>query len=252
MGDLQPSITASTEPVSLWLFARQIAGRECDAYLAWYDAKRGYMRAVDFERVAISVQRRWPNLDETQLFLQELRALEERATRLRGWARHLLATVIPSKVRRELIKGNRVITGLNGAGERVSLTLDDLAGLNIDLSSNSLIGPTTAYTDVSVRVVETASLTGCPKSTAPTSTPVRFGAATNVVTIPGAFVKRKRKTQAQWIEEADREVFPNGWGDLLVKERNARLVDWIHNQGGKFPEGEKGDRAFRHFYKEKK
>lgn len=151
MGNLQPSLATSTEPVSLWLFARQIAGRECDAYLAWYDAKRGYMRAVDFERVAISVKRRWPNLDETQLFLRELRALEERAARLRGWARHLLATVIPSKVRRELLKGHHLITGRNSLGERVSLTIDDLAGLDIDLTSNSLIGPTTAYTDVSIR-----------------------------------------------------------------------------------------------------
>jgi hypothetical protein len=154
MGDLQPSLTASTEPVSLWLFARRIARRECNAYLAWFDAKRGYMRAVDFERVAISVQRRWPNLDETQLLLRELRALEERAARLRGWARHLLETVIPSKVRRELLKGNHVITGRNGAGERVPITIDDLASLEIDLSSHSLIGPTTAYTGVSVRPLE--------------------------------------------------------------------------------------------------
>jgi hypothetical protein len=154
MAELEPSINSSTEPVSIWLFARRIAGRECDAYIAWHDAKRGSMRAVDFDRVTASVKRRWPSLDETQLFLRELKVLDDRAARLRGWAWHLLATVIPSKVRRELLRGGYRITGRNSAGKRVLISLDDLAGLNVDLGSNCLIGPTTAFTDVSVRPLE--------------------------------------------------------------------------------------------------
>ena len=158
MGYLQPAIAAGTEPVSLWHFAKRIAGRECAAYVTWFEATATHMRAIDHDRVAASVQRRWPTLEDPELFIRENEARERRARRLRSWAAHLLTSVIPTKVRRELFKDSYLITGRNSAGERVSLTLDDLAGLNIDLSSNSLIGPTTAYTDVSVRPAKAHTL----------------------------------------------------------------------------------------------
>jgi hypothetical protein len=59
--------------------------------------------------------------------------------------------------------------------------------------------------------------------------------------------KSKRKTQQGWIADADAAVFPNGVGNLLsVKERDARLNDWIEKATGK----RYHDREFRRFYKD--
>jgi hypothetical protein len=202
------------------------------------------MRAVDFERVAISVHRRWPNLDETQLFLRELRALEERATRLRGWAQHLLAIVIPSKVRRELLKGHHLITGRNSVGERVPLTIDDLVGLNIDLSLNRLVGPTTAYTDVSVRPALTASDNGHAGSSLYTDTPVVVEVRPQVPTAPIVGTKPKKKARAQWIEEAFRELSQEGLlQNTRPGERYHLICKHIIKKGGVAP-SERYVRAF--------
>jgi hypothetical protein len=248
MGYLQPAIAAGTEPISLWHFAKRIAARECTAYVTWFEATATRMRAIDHDRVAASVQRRWPTLEDPELFIRENEARERRAKRLRGWAAHLLASVIPTKVRRELIKDSYLITGRNSAGERVSLTLDDLAGLNIDLDSNSLIGPTTTYTDVSVRPIEASASIEISRSIPTTDTPVRIERRTYVPADHKGDQKRKRRTHGQWVDEADRAVFPDGWGELLVKERDARLIDWIRDRSSSFPEDERAARAIRRYY----
>ncbi|WP_404289693.1 hypothetical protein ACD578_25740 [Microvirga sp. RSM25] len=141
------------------------------------------MGAIYYERAIKSVQSIRPDLLDPRLFHLENQALDRKAGQLRGWAAHLLATVIPSKVRRELLKGNHLITGRNNAGERVPITIDDLASLEIDLSSHSLIGPAAAYTGVSVRPVEGQCSTELPHelgqeadtSEAPTSRDCRPG-----------------------------------------------------------------------------
>lgn len=154
MEELAPSFVGSSVPISLWRFAKLVARRECAAYEAWYDATPTRIGAIYYDRVVKSVRSRWPALLDPALCSRENEALERRAGQLRGRAGYLLATVIPSKVRRELLKGNYLITGRNSAGERIPITIDDLAGLEIDLSSHSLIGPTTAYTGVSICPIE--------------------------------------------------------------------------------------------------
>jgi hypothetical protein len=112
------------------------------------------MGAIYHNRVVKSVRSRWPTLLDPALFRREDEALDRKARQLRGWATHLLATVIPWKVRRELLKGNHLITGRNGAGERVPIPVDELACLNIEIGLGSLGNPTTVFTDILIQAVK--------------------------------------------------------------------------------------------------
>jgi hypothetical protein len=236
MGYLQTDLAASTEPVSLWQFAKRIAGRECSAYDIWFEATAIRMRAIDHDRVAASVQRRWPALVDPELFIRENEARERRAKRLRGWAAHLLATVIPSKVRRELIKDSYLITGRNSAGERVSLTLDDLAGLNIDLSSNCLIGPTTAYTDISVRLAPAGFVGKSPEPNLHSDKLTTVDATFHALPNSGGSIKLQRKTRAQWIEEAVHDLSQEApVQNIRPGERYHLICKHIKGKGGVAP-----------------
>ena len=139
-------------PLNLWGFAKLIAPHRCRAYLAWHDVgTTAPLSQAAERRIRHETLRREPKAEECNWSLYSDSALRDRVWRLRENAKHLIKTVLPSHVRSALRTGRYKVTGVGSDGRRTEINDDDLAGLDIDLERNCLIGPTIAFERISVR-----------------------------------------------------------------------------------------------------
>lgn len=97
----------------------------------------------------------WPRAEEWKSCLKAIRLQDEKASSLRRNAQHLIGTDLPHKVRQELltdlVAGRCILTGRRHQdGERENITIDDLAGMEVDLEKSTLVGPTSGFFNVVV------------------------------------------------------------------------------------------------------
>lgn len=143
-------------PTSLWIFAKRRFPLRCNAYLAWWDVRGTTVSENIRERVERQLDTiSWPRTEEWKSCLKAIRLQDEKAASLRRNAQHLIGTDLPHKVRQELltdlVAGRCILTGRRHQdGERENITIDDLAGMVVDLGKSSLVGPTSGFFNVVV------------------------------------------------------------------------------------------------------
>ena len=151
-----PELVNYNEPTNLWNFARRRFPLRCNAYLAWWEVRGTTVSENIRERLARQLDTlSWPRAEEWKSCLKAIRLQDEKALSLRRNAQHLIGTDLPHKVRQELltdlVAGRSILTGMRHQdGEREKITIDDLAGMEVDLGKSSLVGPTSVFFNVVV------------------------------------------------------------------------------------------------------
>lgn len=146
--------------LTLWQYAKAHFPLRCNAYLKWFDASTTTISDNAGRRAEQTAARmpgtRWPH----ETILAEIEEKTRAAEKYRFLARHILAVDLPSLVRKALVRdlnaGRVEISGRQTAHPtREAVDSRDIAVMEIDLGTSSLIGTGVTWSDVSVTLCST-------------------------------------------------------------------------------------------------
>ena len=153
---------SSNAPINLWALARQFAPVRCRQYVLWVGMTVGGLGILTHRRVKLVVQREWRFLrhyDEDLglqdydpgLIKKEDELLTERAEEYRTAAFSVLLPRIKNQVRRALMSGAYHVTGTSNSGNRVELSINDMACLDIDITMGTMFNHISRFERITIK-----------------------------------------------------------------------------------------------------
>ena len=143
-------------PWNLWQFAWTVCPLLCKAAARFGQddppiAAKGYIRAE------IRASRRYPSLQPWETVGLVGEEIARRKQEMRRFARHLINSEIPTRVRRKLAVGGYQVTSSGASGKRTALPQEILGGLEPDFYHSRLKGDGAEFRDVRVMPIEVSA-----------------------------------------------------------------------------------------------
>lgn len=136
--------------ITLWDISVLVCPCRCRAYQAWYDAEPATLGPTATRAAEMAASRLYPQHSSSEWTAEVVKESERRAKMRLDRAAHLIRIHIPKAVREELCSGKYQVVARDPAGKKVTLSSEELVGLEVDLAGKRLVGPNRVFDVIDV------------------------------------------------------------------------------------------------------